>query len=185
MTFSALSHVQFIDQKKHINSENIISVFIPSPVGDLWAHLSDDAVVSLLPADYASLAFKNSPSSNVISSDQNKIQQQLIAELGEYFDGKRQSFDVPVKAFGSAFEIESWKALCQIPYGETRSYQDQACQINNPLAYRAVANANGKNKMIILIPCHRVIRSGGHLGGYRCGIDVKKTLLTLESSHIN
>lgn len=102
-------------------------------------------------------------------------------QLQEYFDGTRQKFDLPLSPKGTPFQSRVWKALLQIPYGETRSYQQIASMIGNAKGCRAVGNANGKNPMIILIPCHRVIAANGNLGGYTGGIAIKKALLELES----
>ncbi len=100
---------------------------------------------------------------------------QAIQELDEYFDGKRTSFGVPLDlSHGTLFQQQVWQALLSIPYGQTISYATLAKRINKPTAFRACANANGKNPISLIIPCHRVIASGGGLGGYTGGIDIKK-----------
>lgn len=104
----------------------------------------------------------------------------LEKELDEYFLGQRQNFTVPVNPNGTEFQKEVWKALTKIKYGETKSYKDIANIINNPKAYRAVGNANNKNPISILIPCHRVIGSSGKMVGYASGIQNKIYLLNLE-----
>lgn len=104
----------------------------------------------------------------------------LTFELMEYFDGKRQSFSVPLHTPGSDFQMKVWNALQQIAYGQTKSYKAQAISIGNPESVRAVANANGMNRIAILIPCHRVIGSDGQLTGYGGGLWRKKYLLELE-----
>ena len=106
---------------------------------------------------------------------------QAIQELDEYFEGKRTSFGVPLDlSCGTPFQQQVWQALLSIPYGQTISYATLAKRINKPTAFRACANANGKNPISLIIPCHRVIASGGGLGGYTGGIDIKKTLLNHE-----
>lgn len=105
---------------------------------------------------------------------------QLRRELEEYFAGTRQSFDVPVHAPGSAFEESVWAALCRIPFGETRSYEDIARELGSPRAVRAVGRANGLNRIAIVIPCHRVVNKSGELGGYGGGLWRKRRLLYLE-----
>jgi AraC family transcriptional regulator, regulatory protein of adaptative response / methylated-DNA-[protein]-cysteine methyltransferase len=106
---------------------------------------------------------------------------QLIAsELAAYFEGKLTQFKTPYRVFGSDFQQQVWHALRQVPYGETRSYREQALSMNKPTAYRAVANANGANQLAIIIPCHRIISSDGSLGGYGGGIAVKQWLLAHE-----
>lgn len=103
-------------------------------------------------------------------------------ELGEYFAGTRRTFSVPVDAPGTAFEERVWRALCQIPYGETRSYADIARAVASPAAVRAVGRANGMNRVAILIPCHRVVNKSGELGGYGGGLWRKRRLLDLEGN---
>lgn len=106
---------------------------------------------------------------------------QAKQELNEYFDGKRKVFEVPLHMIkGTAFQRKCWQALCQIPYGETRSYYDQAVLIGNPKAVRAVGGANHHNPIPIIIPCHRVIAKNGTLCGYGGGIMRKEYLLQLE-----
>ena len=101
-------------------------------------------------------------------------------QLDEYFAGKRKKFDIPIKFNGTDFQVKVWKELLKIPYGETCSYLDIAKRIGNPKASRAVGMANNKNKIIIIVPCHRVIGSNKKLVGYACGLDVKEKLLELE-----
>jgi AraC family transcriptional regulator of adaptative response/methylated-DNA-[protein]-cysteine methyltransferase len=107
---------------------------------------------------------------------------QLKRELEEYFSGYRKIFNTPLDTKGTGFQEQSWKALLAIPYGETRSYQDQAIAINKPKAVRAVAGANHRNKISILIPCHRVIGKNGSLTGYGGEIWRKEYLLKLEGA---
>ena len=104
--------------------------------------------------------------------------------LYEYFDGIRTSFlDLPLRTGGTVFQKKAWNALLDIPYGETRTYKDQAKAIGNVKACRAVGAANGKNPIMIIIPCHRVVGSDGSLTGYAGGLDVKKALLDFERSN--
>ena len=105
-------------------------------------------------------------------------------QLDEYFAGKRKKFDIPIKLDGTDFQIKVWKELLKIPYGETCSYLDIAKCIGNPKASRAVGMANNKNKIIIIVPCHRVIGSNKKLVGYACGLDVKEKLLELERGNL-
>jgi len=105
----------------------------------------------------------------------------LRRELGEYFAGKRQVFDVPVEMRGTPFEMKVWRALQEIPYGETRSYADMAQTVGSPAAVRAVGRANGLNAIAIVVPCHRVLNKNGDLGGYGGGLWRKRRLLHLEA----
>jgi O-6-methylguanine DNA methyltransferase len=105
----------------------------------------------------------------------------LVAELDHYFKGKPVKFSVPLDPpRGTSFERKVWDQLTAIPYGQTRSYSQIAAAIDKPRAARAVGNANGKNSIPILIPCHRVVKADGGLGGYSSGIPIKKALLELE-----
>ena len=104
----------------------------------------------------------------------------LEHELKEYFDGKRKKFSIPLDAFGTPFQKTVWEELLKIPYGETRSYMQQSIAVGNPKSIRAVASANGQNKIAILIPCHRVIGDNGSLTGYAGGLNRKKWLLDHE-----
>jgi methylated-DNA-[protein]-cysteine S-methyltransferase len=102
------------------------------------------------------------------------------AQLVEYFDGKRKEFDVPLTPRGTDFQISVWKALQNIPFGETRSYKDIAVLIGREKAVRAVGMANNRNPIVIIIPCHRVIGHDGSLTGYGGGLPAKRFLLDLE-----
>ena len=112
----------------------------------------------------------------------NAVTGQLAAELVEYFAGRRQAFGVPLDLVGTPFQIAAWHALLAIPYGRTRSYAEQARAIGRPTATRAVAAANGQNKVSIVVPCHRVIGSDGSLTGFGGGLPRKRALLALESA---
>jgi len=101
-------------------------------------------------------------------------------ELKRYFSGKLTEFKTPFHILGTPFQQQVWNALIQIPYGETKSYLEQAKVIKKPTAFRAVANANGRNQLAILIPCHRIINSNGNLGGYGGGLHRKQWLLDHE-----
>jgi O-6-methylguanine DNA methyltransferase len=101
-------------------------------------------------------------------------------QLEEYFGGRRKVFDLPLDLRGTEFQLSVWCALRQIPFGETRSYAEVARAIGSPRAVRAVGAANGSNPVPIIVPCHRVVASGGGLGGYGGGLDLKRKLLDLE-----
>ena len=103
-----------------------------------------------------------------------------LRQLEEYFAGTRRSFDVPLSLKGTEFQKNVWHALMSISYGKTVSYQDIAAMIGNEKASRAIGNANHHNPVVIIVPCHRVIRADGSIGGYGGGIERKKYLLNLE-----
>lgn len=104
-----------------------------------------------------------------------------IKQLDEYFSGKRRIFDIPLQPVGTDFQQQVWKALREIPFGQTSSYLKLSQKLGNPDAVRAVASANGANALSILIPCHRIIGSDGSLVGYAGGLAAKKQLLGLEN----
>ncbi len=116
--------------------------------------------------------------------DMNVCETELIkeaaAQLTEYLDGRRKEFDLPLNPQGTEFQKKVWKALCDIPYGQTRSYKQVAEAVGNPKGPRAVGMANNRNPIIIFIPCHRVIGANGSLVGYGGGLHVKEKLLAIE-----
>ena len=103
-------------------------------------------------------------------------------ELEEYFAGQRREFSFPLDLRGTEFQLACWRALLQIPYGETRTYADIARAVGKPTGFRAVGMANNRNPLAIVVPCHRVIASDGTLCGYGGGLDVKRKLLELEGA---
>lgn len=109
-----------------------------------------------------------------------EILEQAAREIGEYFEGKRRAFAVPTAAAGTPFQQAVWNALKEIPYGETRTYGEIARRIGHPRASRAVGQANNRNPLPIVVPCHRVIGASGALTGYAGGLAVKVRLLELE-----
>lgn len=120
-------------------------------------------------------------------SDQNRSHVQYsdllyeaYCQLRAYFEGRRREFQLPIWEGGTDFQKQVWAALREIPYGETRSYQEIAMAIGNPKAVRAVGQANNRNPLLIVTPCHRVIHKNGDISGFACGVEVKKYLLELE-----
>jgi methylated-DNA-[protein]-cysteine S-methyltransferase len=114
--------------------------------------------------------------------DSDPLLTEAAAQLDAYFEGKLCRFDLPLDLGGTGFQRRVWEQLVQIPYGETRTYAQVAAAIGHPSAIRAVGSANGQNPVAIIVPCHRVIRTGGALGGYGGGLDAKRALLALEQS---
>jgi methylated-DNA-[protein]-cysteine S-methyltransferase len=109
------------------------------------------------------------------------LERQVAQELSEYLEGRRSRFTFRVAPSGTDFERRVWDALRQIPYGETRTYGEIAQDLGAPQAARAVGSANHKNPIPLVIPCHRVVRTGGGLGGYGGGLELKRKLLDLEA----
>ena len=107
----------------------------------------------------------------------------VLSQLEKYLKGELKRFDCPLDLRGTPFQRKVWSMLAKIPYGKTRSYREIAGAIGHPRAFRAVGNANGANPVPLILPCHRVIESGGGLGGFGHGIRVKKWLLEFEKVH--
>ena len=123
------------------------------------------------------------PSTDVSAKmEKTFIIEQTFNQLEEYFSGKRKTFSIPLVLKGTDFQMKVYKALCGIMYGETISYKQLAEKIGNPKACRAVGNANNKNPIAIIIPCHRVIGSNGDLVGYAGGVQIKQKLLEIEKN---
>ncbi|MDR2295732.1 MAG: methylated-DNA--[protein]-cysteine S-methyltransferase [Clostridiales Family XIII bacterium] len=112
---------------------------------------------------------------------ESPLLRETAAQLAEYFAGERKTFAVPLAPRGTDFMLSVWRALRDIPFGETRSYKEIAARVGKPRASRAVGMANNRNPIAILIPCHRVIGANGSLVGYAGGLSVKRFLLDLES----
>ena len=143
------------------------SAFINSPLGDLYALADDTHLLMLEFVDSKELSSKKEKvqklSARIVHDGINPILTQTKIELDEYFAGKRKNFSLPLSPSGTDFQERAWKALEQIPYGETRSYLEEATMIGNPKAVRAIGGANHHNPIVIIIPCHRVIGKSGKL----------------------
>lgn len=146
--------------------------WIESPVGLLRAGASDNALHTL--------QFVNAQQAPVREPSSNPIIEQTRRELAEYFAGRRRVFAVPLSFAATPFQRRVWTALRGIGYGERISYLEQSRRVGDELAIRAVAQANGQNPIVIIIPCHRVINASGKLGGFGGGLVRKQFLLDLE-----
>lgn len=152
---------------------------LDSPVGRLTVCCTPKGLLRLdtgrgLPEDRATRPFRWVESAEKTAP--------AVRELKEYFSGRRRAFTVPLDLRGTPFQLRVWKALQRIPYGKTRSYGDIARQVRRPRAFRAVGQANHRNPIAIIVPCHRVIAADGTLGGYGGGLDMKRFLLNLEGA---
>lgn len=156
----------------------------PSPIGEMVAVFSPEGLRLLeflgQPRVDREMAQVEAAAGGPAVEGQNALTKQLGRELVEYFAGERRSFDIPLDLLGTPFQLQVWKALLEIPYGETWSYGREAHHIGRPTASRAVAAANGQNKVSIVVPCHRVIGGDGNLTGYGGGLPRKQFLLALE-----
>ena len=172
------------------DEKNIINIVrFTTPIGPMFACATELGICLLEFTDRRMLETEFKDLRNrlnaVILPGGNPYLDQVQDELAEYFEGKRTIFSVPLDTPGTEFQQQVWAILKEIPFGETRSYKQQAIAIGNPKAVRAVATANGKNRVGIIIPCHRVIGSDGSLVGYGGGLHRKKWLLELESLSVN
>ena len=165
-------------------TENIKTVYFKSPYGELilgdyqgqlclcdWRYRKtrkqiDKRIQPQLKADFQE---ENTP-----------LLEEVKKQLGEYFEGKRSQFDLPLLRVGSAFQKSVWDGLLQIPFGKTETYLGLSKILKNEKAIRAVASANGANAISIIVPCHRIIGSDGSMVGYAGGLNAKKKLLELE-----
>lgn len=165
--------------------QNIIDLKrIETPLGTMIACSTEKGICLLEFSDRKMLETELKSIAKILNATiiqgSNQHFEQLENELHDYFEGRRQVFSVPLHPLGTDFQTKAWSALQAIPYGITKSYKEQAMAIGNPEGVRAIANANGMNRISILIPCHRVIGSDGNLTGYGGGLWRKQYLLALE-----
>jgi AraC family transcriptional regulator, regulatory protein of adaptative response / methylated-DNA-[protein]-cysteine methyltransferase len=165
----------------------IITTKIETFLGIMIAGATDDGICLLEFSDRRMLnkEYKDLEKylKTIISEGENCHFVALRKQLEEYFEGSRREFSVPLVTPGTPFQQAVWKELMKIPYGTTRSYHQQSVALGNPGSIRAVANANGMNRISIIIPCHRVIGSDGNLTGYGGGLKRKKWLLDHEKKY--
>ena len=170
-------------------TNSIIIKYYKTPVGELilgayenklcladWRYRKMRAVIDRRISSELHADFKEGNSSVFTETE---------SQLKQFFNQERKEFDLPLLMVGTEFQKQVWKALLDIPFGETRTYQDLANILGNPKAIRAVASANGANAISIIIPCHRIIGSDGKLIGYAGGLPAKKKLLELEGGITN
>jgi AraC family transcriptional regulator of adaptative response/methylated-DNA-[protein]-cysteine methyltransferase len=166
-------------------SRVIMITRIPTPLGPMLAGADDEGISlfefvdrKMLPTQLKRLS--KSMQADLIPGSSPHFDT-LNRQMLEYFNGTRKKFTFPLVISGTAFQKKVWEVLQQIPYGATRSYKEQAIALGNPKAVRAVARANGDNKIAIIIPCHRVVGASGELVGYGGGLERKRFLLDLEA----
>ena len=154
-------------------AENLFTVYYESPIGFLEVQTTEGGL----------RAVSFTLEKNVVEKE-NIYNQLTIKQLDEYFKNERTEFDIPLDLEGTDFQLRVWRELSKIPFGKTKSYMDIAKALGDPKAIRAVGTSNGRNKIGIIIPCHRVIGSDGSLTGYAGGMERKKWLLDFENPPI-
>lgn len=171
--------------------ESLSTSEVVTPIGSLILMASSTHLVYCNFSDYARIAadlqsIENHPSiATKAVNKTNEIIDLTAIQLNEYFSGTRKEFALPYQFVGTSFQQKVWESLNDIPYGQTRTYRQQTNLLGDPKAIRAVASANGKNKLAIIVPCHRVIGSNQSLTGYAGGLARKQYLLNLEGSLTN
>jgi len=152
--------------------------YFDTPIGELLLAGEDNALAMI---GFPKGSMRRDPEPDWIYNE--KPLANARRQLEEYFAGSRKDFDLPLRLNGTEFQVKVLKALQKIPYGETVSYGEIAKRIGKPKAMRAVGAANGRNPIPIVVPCHRVIGSGGDLTGFGGGLDTKEALLRLEAEN--
>ncbi len=152
-----------------------------SPVGELYIYASSNELLAITMSTNRAQVLKQIGIAEVIEKS-NAVLRVTILQLKKYFKGELKNFNVPVKLIGTKFQTANWAALQKIPFGKVRSYSEQARILKNKSAVRAVGAANSRNPILIVIPCHRLVGSRGHLTGYTGGLSAKAKLLAIEGS---
>jgi methylated-DNA-[protein]-cysteine S-methyltransferase len=152
---------------------------IESPIGKLTLVADEENLTELTWGSES----RQRGTDGFLDGENHPVIKKTAKQLREYFAGARKDFDIPLKLDGTGFQKKVWKALMGIPYGGVTSYSQIAVKISAPKACRAVGMANGRNKIPIIIPCHRVIGKDGTLTGFGGGLDIKEFLLNLEAKN--
>lgn len=165
------------------DGNTVVTRTIGTPIGPMTLGATDRAIVladftdrPMMPAQLAAVRRRIGPTVEGDSPLLRRAEKQLL----EYLAGRRRGFDLPIDMPGSGFQARVWAELARIPYGETITYRELAERVEATPAWRAVGRANGSNRLAVIVPCHRVIATGGGLGGYGGGLPAKRFLLDLE-----
>ncbi|MEM6321666.1 MAG: methylated-DNA--[protein]-cysteine S-methyltransferase [Bacteroidota bacterium] len=172
----------------HSKSKHILLINrLTTPLGPMFVCASDQGICLLEFTDRRMLETEFRDLQKLLNAQilvgENKHTQQLKKELQEYFEGKRKVFSVALNTPGTDFQKSVWKALSEVPYGTTSSYEQLAIRLDKPTATRAVASANGFNRISIVVPCHRIIGKNGSLRGYGGGLERKRWLIDFEKAN--
>ena len=153
---------------------------VNSPVGKLKLVANEKALVAIL---WEKEKLNRVRLPEMVKDSKHPVLVETTKQLKEYFAGQREKFEIPLKPFGTEFQLAVWKELRKIPFGATKSYGELAQAIGKPKASRAVGAANGKNPISIIVPCHRVIGANGKLTGFAGGLKAKGILIKMEKMH--
>ena len=168
-------------------SHRVVVSKLPTKVGTLGAVITEKGLsLLLLPAQDFSLCYnwvqRWEPGATVVEEGEDSRMRELHEELTGYFDGRVRTFNFPLDMRGTEFQLQVWHEVCNVGYGQVRSYGEIARAVGKPAAVRAVGAANGANPVPIIVPCHRIIGSNGKLVGYGGGLDMKRRLLEVEGA---
>jgi O-6-methylguanine DNA methyltransferase len=168
-------------------STSVVVSRLHTKAGTLGAVITEKGLgFLLLPAHDFGLCYnwvqRWEPDATVVESEDDSRVRQLHKELTEYFDGRVRTFSFPLDMRGTPFQLAVWHEVCNVGYGQVRSYREIAQAVGKPAAVRAVGAANGANPVPIIVPCHRIIGSNGKLVGYGGGLDMKRRLLEVEGA---
>ena len=162
-----------------MNHDDVVYTYMKSPAGTILLARTEAGITHI---QFEEGKYPVRPRDSWRREDKPLLE--ALDQLRAYFYGSHESFDLPLAPEGTAFQLRVWDALKGIPCGETVSYANIARHIGRPNAVRAVGAANGRNPLPIVIPCHRVIASGGGIGGYTGGLDIKRTLMRIEGMEV-
>jgi methylated-DNA-[protein]-cysteine S-methyltransferase len=165
-----------------LTNQNSYYTYYPSPIGILKIEFNKEALLKIEFDDHLREVKNNCQKNFYEDKKILKIYNLIFDQLNQYFLGKRDSFEIPLQLEGSSFELKVWNHLENIPYGKTYSYSQLAADIGKPGAARAVGQANSRNPISIIIPCHRVISADGSINGYSGGTWRKRWLLNHENN---
>ncbi|HEX3684311.1 MAG TPA: methylated-DNA--[protein]-cysteine S-methyltransferase [Bryobacteraceae bacterium] len=157
-------------------------LYLAEHEGGLWSAALEDDLHRTSEEEFVRRLGKHAPWVRRESRGVSEALGRAAAEVCEYFSGRRLSFDLPIEFRGTPFQLRVWQELRRIPFGATCSYSEIAETIGQPTACRAVGNANGKNRLPLVIPCHRVLAASGKLGGFTGGLGLKRRLLDHEAA---
>ncbi len=157
---------------------------VPTPLGNMQVGISEKGISMFeFPIEERIISHKKKISEiyTETTSPPDKLLDTLTTQMDEFFEGKRTIFDLPIDLVGTEFQCQVWESLLEVPFGKTISYLELAQNLGNPKGVRAVAQANGQNRIPIIVPCHRIIASNGKLTGYSGGLWRKEILLSKEN----